>query len=63
MVCRLKKTIYGLRQSPQEWFGKFYVAVIVFGMKRCMYDRVVFYCEGECGKIFLVVYVDDIVIT
>lgn len=64
MVCKLKKTIYGLRQSPREWFGKFSAAVIEFGMKRCIYDPSMFYYKGESGKrLFLVVYVDDIGIT
>ncbi|KAL8114745.1 hypothetical protein AgCh_021564 [Apium graveolens] len=32
-VCRIKKTIYGLKQSPRVWFGKFQRAMVRFGYK------------------------------
>ena len=31
-VCRLRKSLYGLKQSPRAWFGKFNQAVETFGM-------------------------------
>ena len=31
-VCRLRKSLYGLKQSPHAWFGKFSQAVETFGM-------------------------------
>ena len=27
-VCRLRKAIYGLKQSPKAWFGKFNEVVL-----------------------------------
>jgi hypothetical protein len=55
--------LYGLKQSPQAWFGKFSEAVIEFGLQRCQTDHLVFHLHTSAGYILLVVYVDDIVIT
>ena len=62
-VCRLRKSLYGLKQSPRAWFGKFSQAVARFGMEKCKSDHSVFYKQTRCGIILLVVYVDDIIIT
>jgi len=62
-VCKLKKALYGLKQSPRAWFGKFSEAVLKFGLQRCQTDHSVFHLHTSAGYIFLVVYVDDIVIT
>ena len=31
-ICRLRKSLYGLKQSPCAWFGKFSQTVEEFGM-------------------------------
>jgi len=62
-VCRLRKSLYGLKQSPRAWFGKFSQAVEKFGMMKSKSDHSVFYKQSSAGIILLVVYVDDIVIT
>ncbi|KAJ7972029.1 Retrovirus-related Pol polyprotein from transposon TNT 1-94 [Quillaja saponaria] len=63
MVCRLKKSLYGLNQSPRAWFGRFSEVVLSFGLQRCTVDHSVFYKHTPNGRILLIVYVDDIVIT
>ena len=60
-VCRLQKSLYGLKQSPCAWFGKFNQAIEEFGMHKSKSDQFVFYKNSSSGM--LVVYVDDIVIT
>ncbi|CAM8937083.1 unnamed protein product [Rhodiola kirilowii] len=62
-VCRLRKSLYGLKQSPRAWFGKFSQVIEKFGMNKCKCDHSVFYKHSPSGIILLVVYVDDIVIT
>ncbi|XP_057993063.1 uncharacterized mitochondrial protein AtMg00810-like, partial [Hevea brasiliensis] len=62
-VCRLRKSLYGLKQSPRAWFGRFSEAIQEFGMQKSKCDHLVFYRQSEVGLILLVVYVDDIVIT
>ncbi|EOY06846.1 Cysteine-rich RLK (RECEPTOR-like protein kinase) 8, putative [Theobroma cacao] len=42
-VCHFRKSLYGLKQSPRAWFGKFSEAVQEFGMKKSKCDHSVFY--------------------
>ncbi|KAH7845799.1 hypothetical protein Vadar_006185 [Vaccinium darrowii] len=62
-VCRLRKALYGLKQSPPAWFGRFSDTMLQFGMRRSHSDHSVFSLQSERGKIILIVYVDDIIIT
>ncbi|RVW91983.1 Retrovirus-related Pol polyprotein from transposon TNT 1-94 [Vitis vinifera] len=64
LVCRLRRSLYGLKQSPRVWFSRFSSVVQEFGMLRSTADHSVFYHHNSLGQcIYLVVYVDDIVIT
>ena len=49
MVCRLRKSLYGLKQSPRTWFGKFSSVVKEFGMTRSEADHSVFYRHSNAG--------------
>ena len=64
LVCRLRRSLYGLKQSPRAWFSHFSSVVQEFGMFRSTADHSVFYHHNSSRQcIYLVVYVDDIVIT
>ena len=58
-VFRLRKSLYGLKQSPLTWFSKFSQVVEKFGMQKSKYYHSVFYRNSKAGIILLVVYVDD----
>ena len=60
-VCRLCKSLYGLKHSPRTWFDKFSQVIKKFGMQKSKSDHSVFYRNSEVGIILLVVYIDDIV--
>ena len=62
-VCRLKKSLYGLKQSPRAWFDRFRRAVCDMGYSQCNGDHTVFYKHQGTRITILAVYVDDIVIT
>ncbi|MFS7989993.1 putative RNA-directed DNA polymerase [Helianthus anomalus] len=62
-VCRLRRSLYGLKQSPRAWFGRFSSVMGEFGMVRSAYDHSVFFRHHQGQRIILVVYVDDIIIT
>nr|CAN66416.1 hypothetical protein VITISV_044133 [Vitis vinifera] len=64
LVCKLRRSLYGLKQSPRAWFGHFSSVVQEFGMLWSEADHSVFYHHNSSSQcIYLVVYVDDIVIT
>ncbi|RVX13347.1 Retrovirus-related Pol polyprotein from transposon RE2 [Vitis vinifera] len=64
LVCKLRRSLYGLKQSPRVWFGRFSSVVQEFGMLRSEANHSVFYHHNSSSQcIYLVVYVDDIVIT
>ena len=62
-VCRLRKSLYGLKQSPRTWFGKFNEVIEKFGLQKSKSNHLVFYKNSQAGIILLAVYVNDIVIT
>ena len=64
LVCKLRRSLYGLKQSPRAWFSRFSSVLQEFGMIQITTDHSVFYHHSFTGKcIYLIVYVDDIVIT
>ncbi|CAI7750502.1 unnamed protein product [Closterium sp. NIES-53] len=61
-VCRLNKAIYGLKKAPRFWYARLVEALEVLGFKVCGCDERLFTTEGEEEKVFLLVYVDDILL-
>ena len=44
MVCKLKKSLYGLKQSPRLWYHKFHKIISLFGFvmnpaDECIYHK------------------------
>ena len=63
-VCKLKKSLYGLKQSPRAWFERFGKAVKRLGYDQSQADHTMFYRHSKEGKItVLIIYVDDIILT
>ncbi|GKA51263.1 retrotransposon protein, putative, ty1-copia subclass [Tanacetum coccineum] len=44
-VCLLKKSLYGLKQSPRQWYKRFDVYMISNGFSRNNYDSCVYFKE------------------
>ena len=62
-VCKLKKSLYGLKQSPRTWFGRLTKSMRSFGYHQSNSDHTLF-LKKQHGKIIaLIVYVDDMVVT
>ena len=62
-VCKLKKSLYGLKQSPRAWFGKFTKAMVLFGYNQSNLDHTLFIKKQQGKIIALIVYVDNMVVT
>ena len=61
MVCKLKKSLYGLKQSPCAWFDRFSKVIKSHGYSQGQTDKTLFVKHSLDGKItILIVYVDDI---
>jgi hypothetical protein len=59
-VCRLRKSLYGLKQSARQWNIKLHTALTQMGFKRVEADRSVYiYSDGHV-RIFVPIYIDDI---
>lgn len=64
LVCKLKKSLHGLKQSPRAWFDRFTRIVISNGYQQCQADHALFVERKSEGKMaVLMVYVDDIILT
>lgn len=62
-VCKLKKSLYGLKQSPRQWYKRFDSFMIEIGYNRSPYDCCVYHNKLKNGSyIYLVLYVDDMLI-
>ena len=63
MVCRLRKSLYGLKQSPRCWFAKFAKALFDYGFVQCGADHSLFSLITRKKELHVLIYVDDLVLT
>ncbi|PKU64658.1 Retrovirus-related Pol polyprotein from transposon TNT 1-94 [Dendrobium catenatum] len=62
-VCRLRKAIYGLRQAPRQWYTTFTSYLLQLGFKHSQADPSLLSLHRKHIHIYLLVYVDDILLT
>ncbi|KAL0335268.1 UNVERIFIED_CONTAM: Retrovirus-related Pol polyprotein from transposon RE1 [Sesamum radiatum] len=63
MVCKLKKSLYGLKQASRQWNNEFTSKLAAYGFVQSTHDNCLFLKHAETGCLALLVYVDDILLT
>ena len=62
-VCKLRKSLYGLKQSPRAWFERFTKVLKLDGYSQCQAYHTLFVKHLANGRLaILIIYVDDIVV-
>jgi hypothetical protein len=61
-VCKLQKAIYGLKQSPRAWYSRLSDRLCQLGFLPSQADTSLFVFHSGALTIYMLVYVDDIVI-
>ena len=62
-VCKLERALYGLKQSPRAWFGRFSSAMRKYGYLQSNSYHTLFLKHRQGKVTALIVYVDDMIIT
>lgn len=61
-VCKFHKSLYGLKQAPRAWFERFTFHLLHLGFTASMADSSLFIYHSHGTIIYLLFYVDDIII-
>jgi hypothetical protein len=62
LVCKLKKSLYSLKQSPRMWYQKFDTYMLGLGFTRSKEDHCVYFKLIGDHLIYLVLYVHDMLL-
>ncbi|XP_074293345.1 uncharacterized protein LOC141620346 [Silene latifolia] len=62
-VCKLRKSLYGLKQAPRAWFTRFASFIHSQGFVSSVCDSSLFIYKTASETAYLLLYVDDIVLT
>jgi hypothetical protein len=62
-VCRLYKSLYGLKQAPRAWYTRLNDFLLSIGFRASKVDTSLFIFSVGADICYLLVYVDDILLT
>ena len=61
-VCKLVKSVYGLKQAPKQWHEKFDSVILEFGFEHNSADKCIYSKFTENYGVIICLYVDDMLI-
>ena len=62
LVMKLKKSLYGLRQSPNNWLGTLDHHLAKMGFRPLKSDPCIYVFEGDIGLVILTLYENDVLL-
>jgi hypothetical protein len=62
-VCRLNNSLYRLKQAPQAWYSWFTTYLLTLGFVEAKSDTSLFVFHRGTDTVYLLLYVDEIVLT
>jgi histone deacetylase 1/2 len=61
-ICKLDKALYGLKQAPRVWHSRLSSKLCQLGFKASKADTSLFYYNKGSVTIYVLIYVDDIIV-
>jgi hypothetical protein len=62
-VCKLKKSLYGLKQSPRAWYGRIDNFLQSLGFTKTIVSPNIYIKIVQSNLVILVLYVDHLFLT
>lgn len=62
-VCKLNRSLYGLKQAPRAWFARLSSFLLSIGFHQSRNDASLFVHSAPLGKVYILINVDDFIIT
>lgn len=62
LVCKLHRSLYGLKQSPRTWNTELHTTLLGFGFTHSTADHGLYFLFRNSTRLFITVYVDDLLI-
>ena len=63
MVCKLKNSLYGLKQASRQWFARLHHELVHLGFQQSKQDYSLFTKVINALITIVAIYVDDILVT